>query len=688
MKRTLLLCLIFIAPFSLANPARAATPAEITATHPLEPLSALEMKAAHEIVRGRFMSDPDLWKPDSPDPDTLLFPMMVLSEPPKQTVLEWKTGHLFPRVAYVEVLHNKSNRIWVALVDLRRSELVSLEQMPEGVQPAITLSELKDGESKVRDYKPWQDAMRARGVDPSLAYLDVWAPGDAPLPDEVTAQLPHGQNTRLFRYLTFYRGADLAAFDPFVPQNPYDRPVEGVVVTVDMNEGKVVHMTDTVVHPVSTESGNAPATVALKPLTAGEPQAEIGRLVRWHNWQFYVALHPREGLVLYDVRFNDQGTWRYIAYRMSLSEIYVYYGLGDENWAWRSAFEVGEYNAGMLAHSLEVNRDIPGNAQRLDAVFFNDSGPDLEKEPGSSEYETGTTEYKDTVAVFERDAGVLWSRTDPDNYERDTRYARELVVTWNCWIGNYIYGFDWIFKLDGSIETRILLTGTTLNRGTDAATEASAPKVGIDSKGTFVAAPNHQHFFSFRLDLDVDGPLNHLMEMEVTHLPDTGFKNSFAATMQHMEREGSRDANPFTLRHWHVEGTTKNAFGKPTSYALEPGGLAVPYAAPDFAGLTRAAFAKHQLWATQYKEGEMYAAGTFPNQAKAVAGLPEYVKDAASLANQDLVVWYTAGYTHLTRPEDFPVMPAETIGFRLVPRGFFTRNPALEVADQSPTRED
>jgi primary-amine oxidase len=37
----------------------------------------------------------------------------------------------------------------------------------------------------------------------------------------------------------------------------------------------------------------------------------------------------------------------------------------------------------------------------------------------------------------------------------------------------------------------------------------------------------------------------------------------------------------------------------------------------------------------------------------------------------------------VTRPEDFPVMPAETIGFRLVPRGFFTRNPALDVADQT-----
>jgi primary-amine oxidase len=198
-----------------------------------------------------------------------------------------------------------------------------------------------------------------------------------------------------------------------------------------------------------------------------------------------------------------------------------------------------------------------------------------------------------------------------------------------------------------------------------------------------VAAPNHQHFLGFRLDLDVDGPLNDMMEMEVAHLPNTGFKNSFVATMHYIDREGFRDANPFTLRHWHVEGSSKNAFGKPTSYALEPGGVAVPYSAPDFPGLTRAAFAQHQLWVTQYKEGEMYAAGPFPNQARAVAGLPEFVKDAASLAKQDVVVWYTAGYTHVTRPEEFPVMSAETIGFRLVPRGFFTRNPALDVGDES-----
>jgi primary-amine oxidase len=350
--------------------------------------------------------------------------------------------------------------------------------------------------------------------------------------------------------------------------------------------------------------------------------------------------------------------------------------MGDDAWIWRSAFDVGEYNAGMLAQSLEVNRDVPENTQLLDAVFFSDIGPDEENS-------TGALEYPATVGLYERDSGILWTRTDPSNYQRDTRMARELVVTWNCWIGNYIYGFDWVFKLDGSIEVKVLLTGTTLNRGTDETPEPEAAKVGLDENGVWVSAPNHQHFLSFRLDLDVDGTSNTLMEMSAAHLPDTGYKNSFGAVMSHIEQEGYRDADPLTARHWHVESADKkNKYGKPTSYALEPSTFAVPYSAPDFPGLLRAEFARHPLWLTRYKEGELYAAGDYPNQALKSDGVGVYTTPAEHLHGDDVVLWYTTGFTHLSKPEDFPVMPSESIHFKLQPRGFFSANPALEIADQ------
>jgi primary-amine oxidase len=45
--------------------------------------------------------------------------------------------------------------------------------------------------------------------------------------------------------------------------------------------------------------------------------------------------------------------------------------------------------------------------------------------------------------------------------------------------------------------------------------------------------------------------------------------------------------------------------------------------------------------------------------------------------DQDLVLWYTHSVVHLPRPEDWPIMPAHTTGFRLVPLGFFGANPTL-----------
>ncbi|MDB4971947.1 MAG: copper amine oxidase [Myxococcaceae bacterium] len=650
---------------SCAHVPRAAPP------HPLDPLSPGELSTAFAVTLAHFRADPSLPK------EPLRFPMVVLAEPDKQLVLSWQTGLPFPRHAEVQVLHYPSNRVWVADVDLRRQQVVALALQPLGTQPSLTGEEFEAADRLVRAHEPWQRAMRARGIEPSLTYLDGWAAGDTRLPDEVVASQPYGQDARLLRVLTFLRGTARPTNDPGHPQNPYDRPIEGVVVTVDLNTRRVVHMTNAPLRAVSSETGNAEGARRLRKLVVEQPDGSDielrGHLVRWRGFQFYVAMHPREGLVLYDVRIEDHGVLRPLAYRLALSEVYVPYGLGDDNWSWRGAFDVGEYNAGKLAQTLEVGRDVPQNAVFLDAVLFAESGPGP-KNP------TGSLVIPNSIALFERDAGMLWSRTDPSTQARDTRMARELVTTWNCWVGNYIYGFEWIFKLDGSIEVKVQLTGTTLNRGADAEPEASAPKVGRDLRGVMVAAPNHQHFLNFRLDLDVDGPQNHVMEMEVRNLPDPVHPNAFDAVSEHLAAEGPRDVSPFTARHWHVESATRTGpFGKPTGYALEPGAFAIPYASADAPGLQRGQFALHQVWFTRYRADEQYAAGKFPNQAKTRDGVAVYSTPAEPLPGQDVVLWYTTGFTHLAKPEDHPVMSVESIGFRLAPRGFFARNPALEL---------
>ena len=44
-----------------------------------------------------------------------------------------------------------------------------------------------------------------------------------------------------------------------------------------------------------------------------------------------------------------------------------------------------------------------------------------------------------------------------------------------------------------------------------------------------------------------------------------------------------------------------------------------------------------------------------------------------------MVLWYVFGIHHITRPEDWPVMPVDVVSFWLKPFGFFDRNPALDV---------
>jgi primary-amine oxidase len=636
----------------------------MVAAHPLEPLTAGEHRVAYDVVRAHFAAATDL--PNEP----LLFPYIALREPVKAFVRNWN-GEPFPREATVHVLHAPSNRTWVATADLRAGRVTRLELAPSGSQPAVTAEEYVVADELVHAYAPWQAAMRARGVDPDDVYVDVWAPGDLELPPSVVVTLPHGSHTRLLRALAFLRGASIDDYDPEAPQNPYARPIEGVVVTLDMNQRRVVHMTDTVVRPVSRESGNATSRrTDLKLLRVTQPNGgsfEVtGHQVRWQKWQFFAVLHPREGLVLYDVRYDA----RPIAYRLSLSEIYVPYGVADENWSWRSAFDVGEYNLGTFSQTLEPNRDVPEHTYFLTSIFGDDVG-----EPWES---------TDSLGIYERDNGLLWTRTDPSNAARDTRGRRELVTTWNAWIGNYIYGFDWIFGMDGSIEVKVVLTGATLNRGSDGEDETGAPVVAVDDAGVHVAAPNHQHFFSFRLDLDVDGVDNAVSETDVQPIAAEGSKNAFGAHETLLTEEGFRDADVTKARHWEVASASKkNRIGKHTAYAIESNAVAVPMSAPDYAPLLRAAFASHAFWVTRFRDDERYAAGDFPNQGFAGSGLVAFTTPAEPLggghAGSDVVVWHTIGLTHVPRPEDYPVMPTETIGFRLVPHGFFDRNPALDA---------
>jgi primary-amine oxidase len=611
--------------------------------HPLAPLNADEIKRAFALIEA-----------DSRFPPGAVFPIVQLKEPPKKEVLSWSPGHSFRSEAFAHVYDPDRNLLFEVVADLRRGRIASWVARP-GLQPAVYASEYDELDRIVRADARWQRAMRARGLDPNDVYLDGWARGDLP----VRGVKP---GTRLLRALSFFRGR--------LP-NPYDRPIEGVLATVDINKGVVVELLDTGIRPVNTTISGDAATKRkrLKPLIVTQPEGPSfqldGYAVRWQNWHFRIGFSWRDGLILHQIGYEQNGKVRPIIYRLSQNEIFVPYSIPDPTWAWRAAFDIGEYNLGQYAEPQQVNVDVPGNAVFIDAVGPSDTGT-----------AGGTVDLPNAIALYERDAGVLWDRTDPTSFARDARFARELVVTAAYVNGNYTYANEFIFRMDGGIDVHVIANGTTLNQGIKSAAEGEQYGTVVAPK---IAAPIHQHFFNFRIDFDVDGTRNTVVEENLKSVPSK-FGNAFVNEETVLGEEQHRDLNAATYRRWKVKSATRvNAFGTPTGYELEPLDTTIPYAAANFPPLQHAALAQHPFWVTRYRDGELYSSGDYPNQGPASDGLIKYVADHQNTKGEDVVIWYTAAFTHLPSVENYPVMSSETIGFSLRPDGFFNQDPALDV---------
>jgi primary-amine oxidase len=624
--------------------------------HPLDSLNRDEISRAVKTLQAA----PNF-------PKTALFSTVQLNEPPKQEVLSFKTGAAFRREAFVIVLDREKNKTYEAIVDLRANRVVSRKEIP-GVQPLVFQGEYEIVEELVKADSRWQAAMRKRGItDFEQVSVDGWAVGK--VPDRFTG--------RLLRGLSYFKG-DAA--------NYYGRPIEGVTAIVNMNTRKVVDVTDTGVVPISQTSQDfdeksiGKLRDKPKPLVISQPEGASfqinGQEVSWQKWRFRYAMHPREGLVLHTIGYEDGGKTRPILYRASLSEMVVPYGDPDENWRWRAAFDVGEYSVGRLASPLEPKLDAPENALLIDAAFADDEGKPYTLERA--------------VAIYERDGGLLWKHFDTVSGKNESRRARELVMSFIATIGNYDYAVNYIFKQDGSLEVDLALTGIMLAKGVK---EKRADEHGsahpADTTGHLVAeyiiAPHHQHFFNFRLDFDVDGAANSVTEMNTSAMPagtNNPYLNGFVMreTVFKTEREAQRKMDMQSARVWAVNNPTiKNSLGHNTSYILVPGANSLPYIAPESSVRKRAGFINNHFWATRYNALELSAAGVYPNQSRGGDGLPQFAANSEAIENTDVVVWYTLGVTHVPRPEEWAVMPVTHVGFKIIPGGFFSRNPALDV---------
>ncbi len=615
----------------------------LTAPSPLDDLTREEIVTAVTVVLA-----------DKQFGDDARYPIIMAKEPAKATIVDWRRSGLAPRrEAFVAIYEPTKNRFSEAIVDLATKKIRHKRELP-GVQPPILFDEYVLVADIVHTDPKWQESMRKRGItNLDDVYVDGWVPG-------LMSPAERSSGRRLMRALSYLKEKGV---------NYYSRPIEGVLVTVDVNERKVIEVLDTGVVPIVKAADELkPTREAPRPLNVSFPKGVSykvhGQNIEWEGWSFRYSMQPSKGLVIYDARFAG----RPIMYKGALSEMLVPYGDPSHQWSFRNAFDVGEYGLGRAAHSLAVGVDTPEGAHFFDGVFAKDDGKPLI--------------IPHAVAVYERDAGLLWKHVDLLTQKGEGRRARELVITFTTTIGNYDYGVDWIFALDGTIQVEAYLTGIMLAQGTSL-TENACTEDCKRLVAKQIIAPNHQHFFNFRLDMDVDGESNTPQEMNVSAIKDNNpDMNGFEAVMTSLKRESQaqRDLAPASARMWKITSSDHtNDLNHPTGYMLVPGESATAYLGAASLIRARARFIEHTAWFTKYKDDEQSPAGDYPNQSNGGDGLPKFVADDESLEHTDVVLWYTFGVTHIPRPEEWPVMNAHRAGFKLKPFNFFGRNAALAL---------
>jgi primary-amine oxidase len=622
--------------------------------HPLDALRTEEYWIAYDVVQSSGRMDEDTH-----------FISVLLHEPDKQAVLAWKPGQNVTREADVTLMR-KGVPI-EARVDLGAKKLQSWKEV-RGAQAAIFISEIESMSDAILADQRVKQALAKRGIT-DLNMVECYS---VPL--------------AYFAYPE-QEGHRIGFVDCDVLHHTYHdwgRTVGGLTIEVDLVERKVLQVIDENPLPPSptTNFEEAPESPrpGTKPAIISQPlgpsfQVNDGE-VAWQNWRFRFRLDSRNGVILNLVRFDDNGRLRSVLYEGMVSELFVPYMDATRGWSTHMFVDAGEFYPGGILQSLRAGVDCPSNAEYFDGISTNEKGAPVL--------------HPQQACLFEKfDGNVAWRHGDEGNNVWG-RPSRSLVLRSAALIGNYDYLLDWEFQQDGTIRAAVGATGVIETRAVTAES-VNGPHAsdGVESYGHLVAkntlGVNHDHFFSYRLDLDVDGQNNSFMMHRLVRkeLPQGGPRKSIWVTEPSIaanERDAMMDIHLETPSMWlFVNPNVKGPLGHPTGYEIMPGATAASLLDPEDGMQKVGAFSAHQLWVTPYEPNERYAGGTYPISSKGNDGLAAWTKENRKIENTDIVAWYTLGFHHITREEDWPVMPTMWHDFLIRPFDFFAQNPVLDL---------
>ncbi|MDG4666615.1 primary-amine oxidase [Mycobacterium sp. 236(2023)] len=644
------------------------------AAFPLDPLTADEFAAVVAILRRDRGVEPGSGTPGS---DLgWRFASIEMIEPSKAELAAFEGGGPTPpRRAEVICFDRSANATYKSVVSLTDGRVEVFEHVP-GVQANFTVDEFVECDQLLRSHPDVIAALGSRGItDMSLVFFDTWTYGDAVAPPE-------------------YRDRRIGWSDSWVKAapgaNPYAQLVSGLHCVIDLNAMQLLRVED---EGPFVGGGATPQVMGeyvpshiperllstgrepLKPLHITQPEGPSftldGNLLRWQNWSLRVGFNHREGMTLHTVRYRDGDRERSVAHRMSFAEMIVPYRDPSPDHYRRTAFDIGEWGLGFMTTSLELGCDCLGEIRYLNAVLHNSKG-----EPYT---------ITNAICIHEEDNAVLWKHVDHE-IGAEVRRMRRLTISFHVTVANYEYLVYWRLYQDGNIECEVRATGIMVT--TPLPPGAPNPNGTLVDERTY--APFHQHFLVARLDMDVDGSGNTVVMSESFAEPigpdnPHGLSLVVRNTPLRTEGEAKQDVNFATQRAWKVVNpNVVTGLGAHPAYKLVPTGAIPPMFEPGSPVLERAGVIAHTLWVTPHQPDERWPAGEFVNQSVRDTGLSRWTAADRPIENTDVVLWYVFGIHHITRPEDWPIMPVDVVSFWLKPFGFFDRNPALDVVGSPP----
>lgn len=576
------------------------------------------------------------------------------------------------------MIEQGSSKVSEVVLNLKSSQVEIWKDVTD-VAPTLTLEDLDVCESVARKDHRVIEACREIGIhDMSKVFIDAWAIG---------FDQRWGTDRRLQQGIVYYRNSP--------GDNQYAHPLDFSVV-VDTEKAEVLSVDIRLVNGERTkvpleEHNYMPAFIGndyrpgtLKPIDITQPQGVSFRMsgneIFWAGLKMHIGFNYREGIVLSDVRIDDQieGRERSLFNRISVVEMVVPYGNPDPPHHRKHAFDVGEYGTGLMTNSLKLGCDCKGVIHYIDAIMAVSSGE--------------AAVLKNAICIHEEDNGLLYKHTDYRDGTVISARDRKLIISQIITAANYEYCFYHTFTLDGTYKLEIKLTGM-LNTYCMHPSETAAP-YGAEVAPS-INAHNHQHIFSLRVDPEIDGPNNTVVQNDAALSDDplgsagNPHGNGFYCkkTPLRTALEGAADYCHETGRSWDIinPNSINTVCKKPAAYKILNNNCPSILAKPGSTVWKRAGFARKALWVVPYRDYELFPAGDYVCQSSGEDGHPfnETVVDWAArdepIENTDIVCYIQFGLTHFPRTEDFPVMPAEPVGVMIRASNFFKKNPALWV---------